>query len=258
MTKLEALYDRIEDEYYGLRDEWREYEFEELMSDIERIAKLKSMFNYIKQHEPFSENQAEHFLKMENPLQFICDRYNPIDEEVHEEFKTVIDDIYDNGITNMQDCHYYAELKWIMFKEKEQCEDRLAPRVDKNAFKNVDYNMFVENFRLDEYQSRILMQFKEPLMVLVQEIGSTEESFDKQIERTFEHLGSVDLLTYSYELNKEMILPETKQRHYAIIELGTLVPDFDFHIAMEWLMLNRYLNRCMLEDDGQDNPYKDF
>ena len=43
MTKLEALYDRIEDEYYGLRDEWREYEFEELMSDIERIAKLKSI-----------------------------------------------------------------------------------------------------------------------------------------------------------------------------------------------------------------------
>lgn len=258
MTKLEALYDRIEDEYYGLRDEWREYEFEELMSDIERIAKLKSMFNYIKQHEPFSENQAEHFLKMENPLQFICERYNPIEEEVHEEFKTVIDDIYDNGITNMQDCHYYAELKWIMFKEKEQCEDRLAPRVDKNAFRNVNYNMFVENFRLDEYQSRILMQFKEPLMVLVQEIGSTEESFDKQIERTFEHLGSVDLLTYSYELNKEMILPETKQRHDAIIELGTMVPDFDFHIAMEWLMLNRYLNRSMLDGDGQDNPYKDF
>ena len=95
-------------------------------------------------------------------------------------------------------------------------------------------------------------------MVLVQEIGSTEESFDKQIERTFEHLGSVDLLTYSYELNKEMILPETKQRHDAIIELGTLVPGFDFHIAMEWLMLNRYLNRSMLDGDGQDNPYKDF
>ena len=71
-------------------------------------------------------------------------------------------------------------------------------------------------------------------------------------------VSSVDLLTYSYELNKEMILPETKQRHDAIIELGTLVPDFDFHIAMEWLMLNRYLNRSMLDGDGQDNPYKDF
>ena len=158
----------------------------------------------------------------------------------------------------MQDCHYYAELKWMMFKEKEQCEDKLAPRVDKNAFRNVNYNMFVENYRLDEYQSRVLMQFKEPLMVLVHEIGSTEESFDKQIERVFEHLGSVDLLAYTYELNKAMILPETRQRHDAIIELGTLVPDFDFHIAMEWLMLNRYLNRSMLEGDGEDNPYKDF
>ena len=76
MSNLEVLYDRIEDEYYGLRDEWREYEFEDIMADVERIAKLKSVFNYIKQHEPFSENQADHFLKMENPLQFICDRYN--------------------------------------------------------------------------------------------------------------------------------------------------------------------------------------
>ena len=125
MSNLEVLYDRIEDEYYGLRDEWREYEFEDIMADVERIAKLKSVFNYIKQHEPFSENQAVHFLKMENPLQFICDRYNPIEEEVHEEYKTVIDDIYDNGITNMQDCYYYAELKWKMFQEKEKYEEEL-------------------------------------------------------------------------------------------------------------------------------------
>ena len=219
MTVLEELYDRIENEYYGLREEWSEYEFEELMCDVGKIAKMKSIYNYIRQHEPFSEKQAEHFLKMQNPFQVICNRYDPSEGEIHEEYKTVIDDIYAQKITDMQSQPYFADLKWQMYHEKEKYEDRLAPHIDKNAFRNVSYNLFIENHQFDEYQSRVLMQFKEPLIVLVKEIGSTEESFDKQVERVMETLGSVDLLTYQHELNKDFILPETRQRHEEIIEL---------------------------------------
>ena len=258
MTVLEELYDRIETEYYGLREEWSEYEFEELMCDVGKIAKMKSIYNYIRQHEPFSEKQAEHFLKMQNPFQVICNRYDPSEGEIHEEYKTVIDDIYAQKITDMQSQPYFADLIWQMYHEKEKYDDRLAPHIDKNAFRNVSYNLFIENHQFDEYQSRVLMQFKEPLIVLVKEIGSTEESFDKQVERVMETLGSVDLLTYQHELNKDFILPETRQRHEAIIELMDIVPEFHFQTAMEWLMLNRHLNSSMLEGDGEDNPYQDF
>ena len=47
MTNLETLYDRIETDYWGMRGEWREYEFNELMSVVESIAKYKSIYNYI-------------------------------------------------------------------------------------------------------------------------------------------------------------------------------------------------------------------
>ena len=257
MSNLKTLYERIEKEYYGLRDEWSEYEFEELMVDVGKIAKMKSIYNFIRQNESFTEEQAEHFLKMDNPFQFICSRYNPSTEELHEEIQTVVDDIYNNKLSEVVN-KYNGELRWKLHLEKEEYEGKLARRVDKNAWDNVVNNVFRDDFRFDEYDAKVLLQFKEPIFVLVKEIGSTNEPFEQQIERMMKNLGEVDLLTYQHELNKERILPETKQRHDAIIELMSIVPDFHFQTAMRWLDLNRAINESMLESDGEDNPYQEF
>lgn len=257
MSNLKTLYERIEKEYYGLRDEWSEYEFEELMVDVGKIAKMKSIYNFIRQNESFTEEQAEHFLKMDNPFQFICSRYNPSTEELYEEFQTVVDDIYNNKLSEVVN-KYNGELRWKLHLEKEEYEGKLARRVDKNAWDNVVNNVFRDDFRFDEYDAKVLLQFKEPIFVLVKEIGSTNEPFEQQIERMMKNLGEVDLLTYQHELNKERILPETKQRHDAIIELMNIVPDFHFQTAMRWLDLNRAINESMLESDGEDNPYQEF
>ena len=257
MTNLETLYDRIETDYWGMRGEWREYEFNELMSVVESIAKYKSIYNYIMEHKPFTEEQAEHFLKMDEPFLFICNRYNPLESEIHEEYQTVIDDIYNNKLSEVVS-KYNGELRWKLHLEKEEYEDKLASRVDKNAWDNVVNNVFRDDFRFDEYDAMVLLQFKEPIFVLVKEIGSTTEPFEKQVERVMEDLGKIDLLTCQYELNKERILPETRQRHDAIVELMSIVPDFHFQTAMRWLDLNRAINECMLEGNGEDNPYQDF
>lgn len=257
MSNLKTLYERIEKEYYGLRDEWSEYEFEELMVDVGKIAKMKSIYNFIRQNESFTEEQAEHFLKMDNPFQFICSRYNPSTEELYEEFQTVVDDIYNNKLSEVVN-KYNGELRWKLHLEKEEYEGKLARRVDKNAWDNVVNNVFRDDFRFDEYDAKVLLQFKEPIFVLVKEIGSTNEPFEQQIERMMKNLGEVDLFTYQHELNKERILPETKQRHDAIIELMSIVPDFHFQTAMRWLDLNRAINESMLESDGEDNPYQEF
>ena len=257
MDKLKTLYNRIEEDYYGMRGEWSEYEFEDLMCDVERIAKLKSVFNYIMQEKPFTEEQAEHFLKMNNPLEFICSRYKPITEEAHEEFKTLIDDIYDSRMSDNQ-TKYHGELKWKLQLEKEKYENKLAERVDSNAWHNVVKNVLWQDFRFDEYDARVLLQFKEPIFVIVKEIGSTTETFERQVERMMENLSNVDLLTYQYELDDDMILPETRQRHDAIIELMNIIPSFHFQTAMRWLNLNRAINESMLESNGEENPYQEF
>jgi len=257
MINLELLYDRIETDYWGMREEWREYDFDELMSVVESIAKYKSIYNYIMENKPFTEEQAEHFMKMDNPFLFICKRYNPLESEIHEEYQTVIDDIYNNKLSEVV-TKYNGELRWKLHLEKDRYENRLAQRVDKNAWNNVVENVFRDDFRFDEYDARVLLQFKEPIFVLVKEIGSTTETFEKQIERVMENLGNVDLLTYQHELNKERILPETKQRHDAIIELMKIIPEFHFQTAMRWLGLNRAINESALENDDEDNPYQEF
>ena len=176
---------------------------------------------------------------------------------MHEEFQTVVDDIYNNKLSEVVN-KYNGELRWKLHLEKEEYEGKLARRVDKNAWDNVVNNVFRDDFRFDEYDAKVLLQFKEPIFVLVKEIGSTNEPFEQQIERMMKNLGEVDLLTYQHELNKERILPETKQRHDAIIELMSIVPDFHFQTAMRWLDLNRAINESMLESDGEDNPYQEF
>ena len=55
--------------------------------------------------------------------------------------------------------------------------------MDRNAWDNVVNNVFRDDFRFDEYDAMVLLQFKEPIFVLVKEIGSTTEPFEKQVER---------------------------------------------------------------------------
>lgn len=258
MAYSETLYERIETDYWGMREEWSEYEFEELMSDVEDIAKHKSIFNYIMQHKPFTEEQAEHFLKMDNPFLFICNRYNPLESETHEEYQTVIDDIYNHKLTDMKDTPCFAELKWKIFKLWEEYQRLTVVYVDEVDIRNVIEGMSDSEFIIDEYDSKQLMQFKNPLLALALETGRSDEPFKKQVEQAIEVFENVDLLTYKFELEKENILPETRQRHDAIVEMMTLVPECHFQTLMRWLDLNRAINECMLESDGQDNPYQDF
>lgn len=258
MTNLETLYDRIERDYWGMREEWSEYEFNELMSVVESIAKYKSIYNYIMEHKPFTEEQAEHFLKMDDPFLFICNQYNPLESETHEEYQTVIDDIYNHKLTDMKATPCFAELKWKIFKLWEEYQRLTVVYVDEVDIRNVIEGMSDSDFIIDEYDSKQLMQFKNPLLALALETGRSDEPFKEQVEQAIKVFENVDLLTYKFELEKENILPETRQRHDAIVELMSIVPDFHFQTAMRWLDLNRAINGCMLDGDGEDNPYQDF
>lgn len=258
MSNLKTLYERIEADYWSMRDEWREYGFDDLMAEVEDIAKYKSIFNFIMEHEPFSEEQAEHFLVMDNPFLFICNRYNPLESETHEEYQTLIDDIYNHKLTDMKDTPCFAELKWKIFKLWEEYQNLTVVYVDEVDIRHVIEGMNDSEFIISEYDSKQLMQFKNPLLALALETGRSDDSFKEQVEHAIEVFENVDLLTYKFELEKENILPETKQRHDAIIELMSIVPDFHFQTAMRWLDLNRAINESMLESDGEDNPYQEF
>ena len=189
---------------------------------------------------------------------YICNQYNLLGSERHEEYQTVINDIYDHKLTDMKDTPCFAELKWKIFKLWEEYQRLTVVYVDEVDIRNVIEGMSDSDFIIDEYDSKQLMQFKNPLLALALETGRSDEPFKNQVEQAIKVFENVDLLTYKFELEKENILPETKQRHDAIVELMSIVPDFHFQTAMRWLDLNRAINECMLEGNGEDNPYQDF
>lgn len=152
---------------------------------------------------------------------------------------------------------HFKELKQRICELEEEFQNEVVAYVDEQAIEYVTESINEDGFELDEYNSRVLLQFENPLLVLVTECEFDDEIyFSEHIENVLHSLNSMDLLTYKYRLNNEKILPETKHRHNAVIKLMDIVPDFQFQTAMSWLDLNRTINESML--DGEDNPYQEF
>lgn len=261
MTKEQEFYNRVEEEYDDFVQEVEEYGSQEVLCEADRIAQMQSIYEYLMDFRPIDEEHYAEFLEVENPLETIYRRYNPSLEEYHEELCGVVEDLTKEYRVQKQreaqpQPESVLELTWEIFKEKEEYEHILADRIDRNAWDNVTANVGTGRYHFSEYDAKILLQFKEPIFVLVKEIGSTDEPFHKQVERMMDNLGRVDLLTYQHELNYDNILPETIQRHDAIITLMDKIPAFNFHTAAEWLSLNRFINEEMVYKG--ENPYTEF
>ena len=261
MTKEQEFYNRVVDEYDDFLQEVEEYGSQDVICEADRIAQIQSIYNYLMDYKPIDEEHCPEFLEVENPLETIYRRYYPSLEEYHEELCGVIEDLTkEYRVQKQQEAQpqpeSVLELTWEILKEKEKYENRLADCIDRNALDNVTANVGTGRYHFSECDAKVLLQFKEPIFVLVKEIGSTDEPFRKQVERMMDNLGRVDLLTYQHELNYDNILPETIQRHDAIITLMDMIPNFNFHTAAEWLLLNRFIHEEMVYEG--ENPYAEF
>lgn len=261
MTKEQEFYDRVFDEYEDFLQEVENYDSEEVMHEADRIAQIQGIYDYLMDYKPIDEKHCPEFMEVENPLETIYRNYLPSLEKYHEELCGVIEDLTkEYRVQKQQETPPQPEsvlnLTWEIYKEKEKYENILADRVDRNAWETVTANIGTGQYHFSEYDAKVLLQFKEPIFVLVKEIGSTEEPFHKQVERMMDNLGRVDLLTYQHELNYDNILPETIQRHDAIITLMDMIPRFNFNTAMEWLSLNRFIHEEMVCEG--ENPYTEF
>lgn len=256
MTKEQKFYNRVEDEFDDFVQEIEEYDVSEFLSESERIAKMKSVYEYLTKYRPINEENYPQFMNFEKPIEAICNKYHYDQEEYQEELSRVIE-----SLTNeykMDKNSSFGELRWKIHKLWEEFQNLTVVYVNENDIEKVIDGIMNPGFKLNEYDSKIFLQFKNPLLVLANEIGRFDMPFDESVAIVIETLNNVDLLTGRYSLAKDLVLPETKQRHDAIVELMNIVPDFDFQTGMRWLDLNRAINECMLDSDGIDNPYQDF
>lgn len=256
MTKEQEFYNRVEDEFDDFVQAIEEYDVSEILSEAEKIAKMKSIYEYLTQHRPVSNENYPLFMNFEKPIETICNKYHYDKEEYHEELSGAIESLIKEY--QMDKSSAFGDLRWKIHKLWEEFQNLTVVYVDENDIENVAKGIMNPGFRLNEYDSKVFLQFKNPLLVLASEIGKFDEPFYKCVERVIDTLHSVDLLTYKYDLEKDCILPETKHRHNAINELMNLIPDFYFSTAAEWLKLNMQINEDMLLDDSGKDPYREF
>ena len=102
---------------------------------------------------------------------------------------------------------YFRELKQKICELEEEFQDEVVAYVDEQDIEDITESINEDGFELDEYNSRVLLQFENPLLVLATEWEFDDEIyFSEHIENVLHSLNSMDLLTYKYRLNNEKIL----------------------------------------------------
>ena len=258
MNREELFYDKLKSEYEEFLEELEEYDAEDFMENAEYIAAIKEIYEYLERDKPVkTDEQLGYFLKLRNPLNFMCEQYLSDKAPIYDSFNQTLRRMEQEKKLDYKTNAASEELKKILRAEYESDGIHYAAKLKLYAAENLIKGILKCDFCFDEYDAKILMQFKKPFAVLLDNYTDSRiADFAEQFDGIIEKLNSIDLFTSPYTMQKDKILPETKHRHNAIIELMDIVPDFQFQTAMSWLDLNRTINESM--HDGEDNPYQEF
>lgn len=258
MNREELFYDKLKSEYEEFLEELEEYDAEDFMENAEYIAAIKEIYEYLERDKPVkTDEQLDYFLKLRNPLNFMCEQYLSDKAPIYDSFNQTLRRMEQEKKLDYKTNVASEELKKILRAEYESGGIDYAAKLKLYAAENLIKRILKDDFCFDEYDVKILMQFKKPFAVLLDNYTDSRiADFAEQFDGIIEKLNSIDLFTSPYTMQKDKILPETKYRHNAIIKLMDIVPDFQFQTAMSWLDLNRTINESML--DGEDNPYQEF
>lgn len=258
MNREELFYDKLKSEYEEFLEELEEYDAEDFMENAEYIAAIKEIYEYLERDKPVkTDEQLDYFLKLRNPLNFMCEQYLSDKAPIYDSFNQTLRRMEQEKKLDYKTNVASEELKKILRAEYESGGIDYAAKLKLYAAENLIKRILKDDFCFDEYDVKILMQFKKPFAVLLDNYTDSRiADFAEQFDGIIEKLNSIDLFTSPYTMQKDKILPETEYRHNAIIKLMDIVPDFQFQTAMSWLDLNRTINESML--DKEDNPYREF
>lgn len=260
MTDKEIFYQRIEDEYEDYLDRVDEYDSKELYNEAETIADMKEIYNYLIHDNPIDGEMLEHYMKLKNPLETICKLYQEEKQPIYDYVNPVIWRIDQEKILDYEVNEESEDLKKMMGKEYSADVAIYSGESKLYAAESLIKGILEKEFCFDEYDAKVLMQFKKPFGVLLDNYtDSNITKFKDQFPRIMDRLMTMDLMTGRYALKKDMILPETRFRHEIINKIVEIVPEPDYKTTSNWLDFYRDIQMNAEEDyDLIQNPYENF
>ncbi len=199
MNDKELFYEKIKQEYDEFMELWLDWDADSVIGVAEYIGDLKQIYEYLMRDKPIDENSyLEHYMKLNKPLQTICDLY--------QEEKTPIYDSLNHTLWNIGDQQIYgddfSEEKYLLLK---RLDENYAEMVLDNTPKdrrNPDFMMleYVKHHieHTDDADVRTLLQFKNPLKLMI-ETPNIEGQFDTKMAKTAQYVRMSDVLTLPYE-----------------------------------------------------------
>jgi len=257
MSRVQEFYDRVEAEYNSFINDIETMDTDAVLENARNITMFQEVYKFLISREPVDEDAYTGLLDVEKPIQAICERYHPLGEKLHETIETIMDSIVEEQ-EPIQGGESFEELKGKISDLWDEFRLNTVVYIDEDIVRNVYDGICNRGLVLDEDDSKILLQFKNPLLVLSYEINNYEQDFDMELSKVMHTFENVDLLMYRHELDKENILPETSYRHDAYVELIKMVPKFDFQTATEWLRFNYAINENGMLIESGINPYEEF
>lgn len=253
MNREAYFYEKIKREYDDYMEEIRGWDKERIINNAKYIGDYVRIYEYLMRDKPIGEKSyLDCYDRLKNPLKVICDHYQ---EDKPPMYDLVNRTIWNLGEEELIDESYsepkYQFLQRIAENYKEASNSSFPVNVQ-----NLQLFMF-EYIRchIDEATDndiKVLMQFKNPLRVIMESQPVENAQFVKRIAETAQDLMRKDIMTMPYELDMNSLLSETRYRHNAINTINNMVLYPNFNITMRWLELCR---NTYEDADESTNPY---
>lgn len=98
MDKREMLIEKIDEEYNEFLDDLSSYDADNIITSAEYISAMKRVHQYIHEEYIIKDDQIDYFLKLEKPLDAICDWYSANEIDIIEDLNHAIWEIVDQGL----------------------------------------------------------------------------------------------------------------------------------------------------------------
>ena len=263
MNKQNLLLKKTDREYEEYINGKRNQTPDEIIANAEEIAGIKLMYDTVKA-ETFSEEECEYLLTLRKPLQTMYLHYE-MDEGLYDSIGRTVAMMADNNISDYRVLDkedfktriiqkletIYGEY-YMGIRQPESVEEASRMTGVISTIRSPEYN-------ISDYIGEVLLQFKNPLYVLVQMQNGIPKNcidcFDESIIKLF----NSDILELPYELDEDNVMQDTYDRHKALGEAEKLLPDMPKETILKWLYVIRESAVEMEKpEERKANPYQYF
>ena len=240
MNRETYFYEKIQREYDEYMEEVRSWNVDRIIDNAKYIGDYIRIYEYLMRDKPIGINSyIDCYDRLKNPLKIICDHYQEDKPPMHDLVNRTIWNLGDEELIDES----YSEVKYQFLQRiAENYKDPSNNSLPANV-RNLQLYMF-EYIRchIDEASDddlKVLMQFKNPLRVIMESQPIENAQFEKRISETAQFLMNRDIMTMPYELDHSNVLSETRLRQKAINSIYDLVLYPNFNTTMKWLELCR-------------------